>query len=525
MRAPVERDREAASLGSTIEPFGSRLLGPLGQHADALRVRLQIVVTVAIVVANLVGVGVVTMLGGWVVPRPEPLGGSMFVANAIAIPIYVAGAVAVGVVWGTRSALAKVAWAVEGAPPLPGEQRAALRAPLGLARVQLVLWGGAVPVFGAIAWAAQPAMAVGVVVTVALGGVVTCSVSYLLSEFLFRPVAARALAVDPPQEPLVPGVKARALLAWTLGSGVPTVGLVAVAVLSLVRDDVSATQLAVTIVALGAVTLSVGSLLAWLAVRATVDPLRALRIAARRVEGGDLRTEVVVYDGSEIGLLQAAFNRMVGGLRERERIRDLFGRHVGEDVARKALVEGVELGGEVRDVAVLFVDIVGSTEMAAARPPTEVVALLNRFFGVVIAAVADCGGSINKFEGDAALAVFGAPVAMADHAGAALRTARTLNERLVEVVPECPAGIGIAVGRAVAGNVGGERRYEYTVIGDPVNEAARLCELAKSKTPRVVASTACVEQAAGAEPRAWRADGETTLRGRPEPTGLAVPTG
>src|SRR5439155_14875972 len=111
--------------------------------------------------------------------------------------------------------------------------------------------------------------------------------------------------------------------------------------------------------------------------------------------------DVEVDDASEIGLLQSGFNRMAAGLRERERLRDLFGRHVGEDVARAALDAGeLALGGEVREVAVLFVDLAGSTAMAGKRPPEEVVSLLNRFFAVVVDVVGAHGGWINKFEGD-----------------------------------------------------------------------------------------------------------------------------
>ena len=144
------------------------------------------------------------------------------------------------------------------------------------------------------------------------------------------------------------------------------------------------------------------------------DPVNAVRRAMRRVEGGDLDANVTVYDGTELGQLQSGFNTMVAGLQERERIRDLFGRHVGRDVARAAAATGeVRLGGEVRRVAALFVDLVGSTTLAAQRPPGEVVGLLNRLFAVVVEVVEEHGGWVNKFEGDAALAVFGAPVGVA----------------------------------------------------------------------------------------------------------------
>jgi len=119
--------------------------------------------------------------------------------------------------------------------------------------------------------------------------------------------------------------------------------------------------------------------------------------------------------------------------------------------------------------------------LAASRPPDELVTMLNRFFGYVVLAVTEEGGWVNKFAGDGALCVFGAPVPRPDHAAAALRAGRRLRQLLAEAArsdPALDAGIGVAGGTVVAGNIGATDRYEYTVIGDPVNEAARLCELA-----------------------------------------------
>ena len=171
----------------------------------------------------------------------------------------------------------------------------------------------------------------------------------------------------------------------------------------------------------------------------------------------------------------------------------------------------------------MFVDLVGSTSMALAMPPTEVVRLLNRFFRVVVEVVEAEGGLVNKFEGDAALCVFGAPVASDDPAGDALRAARTLAERLEREVREIGFGIGVSAGLAVAGNVGSEQRFEYTVIGDPVNEAARLCDLAKERAVRVLASEAALTRAGAAEAEGWELTDRTVLRGRLEATGLAMP--
>ena len=134
-----------------------------------------------------------------------------------------------------------------------------------------------------------------------------------------------------------------------------------------------------------------------------------VRQSLKQVTDGDFDVSVRVYDGSEIGLLQSGVNRMAEGLRERERLRDLFGRQVGADVAERALADSPQLGGKAREVAVLFVDLIGSTGLAEEREPEEVVSMLNAFFTDVVQVVAEHGGLLNKFEGDAALCVFGAP--------------------------------------------------------------------------------------------------------------------
>src|SRR5690606_30325576 len=236
----------------------------------------------------------------------------------------------------------------------------------------------------------------------------------------------------------------------------------------------------------------------------------------------DLDAEVVVFDGTELGRLQAGFNDMVAGLRERERVKDLFGRHVGEDVAQVALTSPLELGDELHEVAVLFVDVVGSTRIASTRPPTEVVDVLNRFFAVVVEEINAHGGLVNKFLGDAALAIFGAPTSLPDANGQALRAARRMIVRLRSEVPEVSAGIGVSAGQAVAGYVGTESRLEYTVIGDPVNEAARLTELAKSVPGRVAVSHRVLDGADDDEKGFWRTYRRVTLRGRTERTRVAI---
>ncbi len=161
---------------------------------------------------------------------------------------------------------------------------------------------------------------------------------------------------------------------------------------------------------------------------------------------------------------------------------------------------------ETRNSAVKNVTLPYSSSTSSDRPPsrpptppTAVVALLNRFFDVIVDEVDAHGGFVNKFEGDAALAIFGAPTTLDDHAGSALAAARKIQQRLRAEVPEVSAGIGVAAGVAVAGNVGARERFEYTVIGDPVNEAARLSEVAKTVPGNVAASGRAVAAADSAE--------------------------
>jgi adenylate cyclase len=168
----------------------------------------------------------------------------------------------------------------------------------------------------------------------------------------------------------------------------------------------------------------------------------------------------------------------------------------------------------------MFVDLVGSTRLAEVQGAEVVVRTLNAFFEVVVDVVTAEGGWVNKFEGDGALCIFGAPADQPDHAARALRAAHTLRKELLALAgtnAEVDGAIGVSSGLAVAGNVGTAQRYEYTVIGDPVNEAARLTDHAKSRLGRVLASAETIARSAD-EGRRWGAVGELALRGRSSPT-------
>lgn len=281
----------------------------------------------------------------------------------------------------------------------------------------------------------------------------------------------------------------------------------------------------VSVSVLTAVAVAVGLISVLLYAWSVTGPVQSVRAGMHRVRAGiiDADQDLVVYDASELGELQLGFNTMVAGLREQERTRDLFNRHVGRDVADAAMLGEVELGGSERTVAVIFVDVIGSTQLAIQRTPTEVVDLLNQFFGVIVDATERHDGLVNKFEGDAVLSIFGAPQDIDDPAGSALRAAREIAQRLGRDVPGLQAGIGVGYGNVVAGNVGAIQRFEYTVIGDPVNESARISELAK-RDPRVPWASGRAVAAAGAVERGrWKPVDAVVLRGRSEATQLYVP--
>jgi adenylate cyclase len=504
-------------------PVAPAAAQPNESGAEVAR-RTQLSLGAWLIASNLLGAALIFVLAVWVLPLPEvddPA--EVRIANAIAFTVYMGIATPIATVWIARRLRGSRDWLRAERTPDTEERLAVLRAPFRIALVHAAMWSLAAAAFGILNVTFSGELGQRAAISIALAGVTTSAIAYLVAERELRPAAARALATGMGERPVAPGVKARAVLAWALGTGVPVVGVIMVGLSTLVEHDFTANELATTVLVLGAIALAAGLYVSVLAARAVADPIVSVREALSRVERGELDVEVPVYDGSEVGLLQSGFNRMVAGLRERERIRDLFGRHVGEDVARVALERDVELGGEVRDVSMLFVDLVGSTQLAATRPPEEVVTVLNRFFAVVVEVVRKHGGWVNKFEGDAALAVFGAPVPLDDAPDRALAAARELAERLRREVPEVEAAIGVAAGEAVAGNIGEEQRYEYTVIGDPVNEAARLTELAKSKPGRVLASAAIVERASESEASNWQIGEAVTLRGRTSETRLATP--
>ncbi|WP_405135265.1 adenylate/guanylate cyclase domain-containing protein [Nocardia sp. NBC_01388] len=517
-------DLNVARVAPDPTPWGSRLLGTTAEQSGVRRIRIQLLLTSSIVVTNCFGIAMVVVLVGFVLPGPALFTRELLTLNFVVFPLYAALAVVIGIVWGTRWCLRTLQWAIDpDRVPDEFEQAATTAVPMHLVIVEAALWLGCLVVMTPLYGHTDRELIAKVMLGIGFTAIVVCANSFLAAEFALRPVTARVLDAAVSRRHQGIGVFGRSVLAWILGTGAPVTLSMTVAVLALLERSVTTTRLATCVLTLGAATLVFGMLLMTQALSAALAPIRGVRRALHQVEDGDLEAQVTVYDGTELGELQNGFNRMVRQVRDRDRIQDLFGRHVGHDVAEAAITQDSELGGEECLAAALFIDIIGSTTMTATRPATEVVEILNRFFDLVVDEVEQHGGLLNKFEGDAALAIFGAPVQLRCAESAALACARSIQHRSSTSGSDITAGIGVAAGRVVAGNIGARRRYEFTVIGDAVNEAARLCELAKNDTSRLLASAATVTDADAEEAAHWQLGESVTLRGRVEPTVLARP--
>jgi class 3 adenylate cyclase len=213
----------------------------------------------------------------------------------------------------------------------------------------------------------------------------------------------------------------------------------------------------------------------------SLRPIRDLAEGTERVAAGDYSQRLPVVQDDDLGALAASFNRMQAGLAERQRLQAAFGTYVDPSLAARLLEQGDDVfTGERREVTVMFVDVRDFTPFAEANTAEDTVARLNALFEIVVPAVVDAGGHVNKFLGDGALAVFGAPNDLADHAVAAVSAAVLIHRLVAERFGGAfRIGIGINTGVVIAGTIGGGGKLEFTLIGDTVNVAARVEQYTK----------------------------------------------
>ncbi|KAA1416925.1 HAMP domain-containing protein [Nocardioides humilatus] len=501
------------------------LLGSLAARQLEVTRRFRYSTALLLVGIDVVSAAVAGMLVLFVLPLPpEARSPEVFWGTTALAGAYAFLATVYGIRMGSRILAPVTAWVADGGAADVKTQRRLLDAPLIFAQRIAGLWLLGALIAALYAGSYDALIGVSVGLGFALAGLFASTVTFLAGERALRPMASRALAEQVPRRRLDRALAKRLVFTWLMSSGTGLLGLALTSLIVISRPSVTDLRGFAQTTLILAVSVALAGLLAtFMVARATAEPVEDLIVAFGKVEVGELDARVRVWDSTELGVLQAGFNAMASGLEERERIRDLFGKHVGTDVATAALSESPSFEGELRDVAVLFVDLIGSTALAESGDPHQTIAVLNRFFEIVIEVVHEHQGWINKFQGDAAMAVWGAPLRVDDHAGLALAAARTLNTRLHEELPDVLAGIGVSGGKVVTGNVGTAERYEYTVIGDPVNEAARLTDIAKSLRIRVIANAALLDQADDAATAGWTESEPVVLRGKVEPTRIAVP--
>ena len=272
--------------------------------------------------------------------------------------------------------------------------------------------------------------------------------------------------------------------AWSNVSMIAVAFLFAVlgAMLAVVFDRASADPVLCAVIACAltigfAVPQSVGAMFS-----PSLRPIRDLAQGTERVAAGDYSRRLPVVQDDDLGALAASFNRMQAGLAERQRLQAAFGTYVGPALAARLLEQGDDVfTGERREVTVMFVDVRDFTPFAEANTAEDTVARLNALFEIVVPAVVDAGGHVNKFLGDGALTVFGAPNDLADHASAAVSAAVLIHRLVAERFGGAlRIGIGINTGVVIAGTIGGGGKLEFTLIGDAVNVAARVEQLTKT---------------------------------------------
>ena len=493
---------------SVRDGFRSGLAARRGRTASATaqtRATIAGVLTFQ-VIANGAGAVVVALYLRFLFPGPsDPTRTEL---NLLVFAVYLALFVLVGTPANVLILRRAVSWVREGRPPTGKERWFVFRLPLFETAASFLSWLIAAVAFGIVNHDERR-----VVLAIALAGLVSNTMLYLLLEGHFRPVFALALRdADLPTSRR--DVFPRLMLAWMLGSGAP---LAAIGLSPMLENSSFSPERLPWLAFAGVV--GGGAVMAAAAVSVS-RPLGRVRQALREVEHGELDILVPVDDLGELGRLAEGVNDLVAGLREREMLREMFGRQVGH--TELADVTDWRQGRETerRRVTVLFVDLEGYTRFSEAHTPEEVVDMLNRFFRVVVAVVNREGGWVNKFEGDAAMCIFGAPQDQPDHAARALRAAAAMPRELSGAPDLLPAGIGVASGEALAGFVGTAERFEYTVIGDVVNLAARLCELAKDQRSGVLAAAATVAEAG--DPDGWTGAGRLRIRGRRERADVAT---
>jgi adenylate cyclase len=369
-------------------------------------------------------------------------------------------------------------------------QRRVINLPWSLVGLAAVGWGLCAPVFlYALSRSPEPLnpmLYAQLPISFAISGMIAITHGFfaveLVSQRTLFPVFFRD--AHPAQTPgaFALSLRARGILLAVSAGVCPVVSLLLLTLVPRPEDNI------VFAMSVGGLGIALGLTTAWLLGRLVTEPVDELRRATQAVAAGDLTVRIPDLRADEFGQLIDGFNTMVAELRDKRRIEEDFGRHVGERVARKILERAGGLGGAEEELTIMFVDIRNFTTRSEASSPEQAVALLNVFLSEMVDVIEQRhGGIVNKFLGDGLMAMFAEWTGRLDHADAAVAAGREMLQRLQKInarlgddgEPPLAIGIGIHTGRAVVGSIGSPRRMEYTAIGDTVNVASRVESLTK----------------------------------------------
>jgi adenylate cyclase len=264
--------------------------------------------------------------------------------------------------------------------------------------------------------------------------------------------------------------------------------------------------------------------------RSVTRPVKKLSRGVEKIEQGNYDTQVDIRQKDEIGQLGQAFNNMARGLAEKEKVRNLLGKVVSPEIAEELMSKDLELGGEDREVTILFSDVRGFTTLCEGLQPQVILNLLNRYLTAISAVIEEHGGVVDKYIGDAVMALFGAPLQHDNDPARAIKTALGMCQALAAInqdfindgLPPIGIGIGINTDTVVAGNMGSMNRLNYTVIGDGVNLASRLEGLTKEYGVHIIVSD---NTRARTDAFMFRELDRVRVKGKDLPVGIFEPVG
>jgi adenylate cyclase len=372
-------------------------------------------------------------------------------------------------------------------------QRRLIHLPWFAAAVAGTLWFLCIPVFVGALLQVEPSLDARLLwhlpISFCISGFISVTHTIFLVELATHwglfPVFFRDVRAD-----LIPGVVTLSLrgrgILWAISASLCPIGSLLLLAFAPKAPGTNAEWFAVFVGTIGiAFGLCTALMISWLVAK----PIDQLRAAADSVSRGKLDVDLTVTRADEFGLLLGEFKNMIRGLKDKERLRQTFGLHVGERAAEQILARDPGLSGVEEEITVMFVDMRASTERAGAVPPGEVVEVMNNFFRVTVCVVEEeHRGMVNKFLGDGFMAIFGAGGSASNHADDAVAAGRGILSAVEKLNVDLTAkgraplriGIGIHSGRAIVGSIGSPERLEFTAIGNTVNIASRVEGLTKA---------------------------------------------